>query len=126
MSALQAFFYLRDAEQMPENAPDSWFLQPDPVQGLTERVDTFETHARLLIEDLSDLEGEEAFQFAFYERAKAAFGTDGASIREFFRMLYLVVLDQPSGPRWGQFVALTGREEFIERLRSRLDNPAVI
>lgn len=123
MSALEAFFYLQDAEVMPKNAPDEWFLQPDPVQGLRERVSTFETQARGLMEDISSLEGEEAFQFAFYERAKAAFGTDGASIREFFRMLYLVVLGQPNGPRWGQFVALTGRDEFVALLRTRLDNP---
>lgn len=123
MSTLHAFFYLHDAERMPPDAPDSWFLEPEDTAALVARVDRFEEHARALITDLSTLEGEEAFQFAFYERAKAAFGTEGAQIREFFRMLYLVVLGQPSGPRWGQFVTLTGRETFIEMLRCRLDAP---
>lgn len=123
MSALHAFFYLRDAEQMPADAPDEWFLMTQDDAGLTDRVNTFETHARALITDISALDGEEAFQYAFYERAKAAFGTDGKAIREFFRMLYLVVFGQESGPRWGQFVALFGREAFLVRLQRNLDNP---
>lgn len=123
MNALTAFFYLHDAEQPPENAPDEWFLAAPALPGSLSRVDVFARHARALADDLGSLEGEAEFQSAFYERAKAAFGTDGASIREFFRMLYLLIFRQQSGPRWGQFVAITGRDDFIALLRSRLESP---
>lgn len=123
MNALNAFFYLHEAEMPPPDAPDAWFMGKDDVSGLADRVALFREHALLLADDLATVSTEEEFQFLFYERAKAAFGTEGPSIREFFRMLYLIVLRQPSGPRWGQFVAAMGRDEFISLLRRNLSSP---
>jgi len=123
MNSLNAFFYLHEAELPPPDAPDAWFMGKDDISGLTERVALFREHALLLADELTSVSTEEEFQFLFYERAKSAFGTDGGSIREFFRMLYLVVLGQPSGPRWGQFVVMMGRDAFISLLRRNLSSP---
>lgn len=121
--SIHAFFYLHDAEPMPENAPDEWFLRPDPTSGLPERVDAFVRQVDVLLNELSTLNTEEEFQFAFYENAKVAFGEDRGAIREFFRMLYLVIFQRDNGPRWGQFVVAVGRDEFIEMLRRNMANP---
>ena len=121
--SIHAFFYLHDAEPMPENAPDEWFLRPDPTSGLPERVDAFVRQVDVLLNELSTLNTEEEFQFAFYENAKLAFGEDRGAIREFFRMLYLVIFQRDNGPRWGQFVVAVGRDEFIAMLRRNMANP---
>lgn len=123
MGPLHAFLYMHLAEQMPENVTDEWFLRPDTTAPTSVKVDLFREHAEGLIDDLAELEDEDAFQSAFYERAKAAFGTDGASIREFFKMLYLVILERDSGPRWGMFVSVVGRDKFRHLLRTKLDHP---
>lgn len=123
MHALQAFFYLHMAETMPADAPDSWFLEPDPTVGLHDKVVAFETQTRALLDDLRDLDGVDTIQSAFYARAKAAFGSEKAEIKAFFEMLYWVMFQQPEGPRWGQFVVLTGKDLFIRTLTDRLNNP---
>jgi lysyl-tRNA synthetase class I len=59
------------------------------------------------------------YMFEFYEAAKRAFGDSKGSIRQYFRWLYLVVFGYESGPRWGEFVAVYGREEFVRLVNSR-------
>lgn len=125
-SPLAAYLYFKTAEMPPEDVTDEWFLSPEPAPLTSEKVGIFTEQVNGLISDieaLDDPSDEEAVQFIFYERAKAAFGEEKSSIREFFKMLYLVVLEKPDGPRWGQFVALTGRDEFLSRLRKRMEAP---
>jgi lysyl-tRNA synthetase class I len=124
MKNLQTYFFLLEAEQMPEDADDDWFLpQPEPNIRTTETLQIFETHVKGLIDDLQHLTTEEDFQTAFYNRAKLAFGEDKASIRTFFQLLYLLIFQRPQGPRWGQFVTLIGKDEFCARLSQRINSP---
>lgn len=124
INQFQAYFYLLEAEQMPVDAPDEWFEpRHENVSRSQEQVATFITHAYKLIDDLALLETEEEYQVAFYDRAKKAFGEDKASIKTFFEMLYLLIFHRAHGPRWGQFVALIGRDDFRTRLQQRLENP---
>lgn len=120
---LRTYFYLLEGEQQPPNAPNDWFLGVDNSFRTLEEIETFENHATLLLSDIAQLETEEEFQAAFYSRAKLAFGDDNSSIRKFFVLLYLLMFGRDSGPRWGQFVKLTGREEFISKLKIRLESP---
>ena len=120
---LRTFLYLIEGEQQPFEAPDEWFLGVDNSFRSEEELETFQEHAWLLIDDLNGLEDEDEIQAAFYSRAKLAFGEDKSSIRRFFALLYLLIFHTDSGPRWGQFVVLSGREFFIQRLTDRLSNP---
>jgi lysyl-tRNA synthetase class I len=120
---LRAFYYLLEAEQMPENAPDEWFLPKEESVRSEEQVQSFVTQTLNLLENLTTLETEEDIQSLFYSTAKAAFGEEKSSIRDYFKMLYLLILQKENGPRWGQFVLMFGRDEFIERLTSRLYAP---
>jgi len=71
----------------------------------------------------NDTATEDEIQTEFYESAKVAFGDDRSSIRAFFRLMYILVLQTNSGPRWGQFVAIFGINEFLLQIRDRLSNP---
>lgn len=123
---LRAYFYLLEAEQMPEDAPDEWFLpQPSSETRTPEQIDSFVLQTQGLMKDLQHLNTEEEYQIAFYNRAKMAFGEDRASIKIFFQMLYLLLFQRNHGPRWGQFVQMIGRERFIQTLQERLSNPLI-
>ncbi len=65
-------------------------------------------------------EAEDRIQFQFYEAAKATFGDEKASIRKFFRYLYLCVTQTQNGPRWGPFILMLTYEGFISTLEKRL------
>ncbi len=126
LNEMRAYFFLLEGEQMPEDAPDEWFLQPDPAPRTEEQVQIFVDTSRHLADALADVELDElAIQTIFYDHAKLAFGEEKSSIREYFKMLYLLIFHRDSGPRWGQFVMMLGRDEFIERLERRLDAPMV-
>lgn len=121
---LRAYFYLLEGETPPDNAPDTWFLpRVDPaIRSMTD-IQTFEAETRQLVRDLDTVETEQDIQAAFYTRAKAAFGTEKAAIRDYFRLLYLLIFRRPHGARWGQFVILTGKTTFQDLLLERLENP---
>lgn len=47
------------------------------------------------------------------------------NLRDWFKALYEVLLGQSSGPRFGSFVAIYGRDETIELIKKALDNKLV-
>ena len=126
-AALRAYFYTLEGEMPPPDAPDEWFLpRADPTIRTEAAVAAFHRETRRLLTELGSSLTEDEIQALFYERAKAAFGTDKAAIRDYFRMLYLLIFQRPSGPRWGQFVILIGRQAFIDRLKNRLADPVAL
>jgi len=111
---------------MPEDAPDEWFApKHDPkVDEIGENASAFLESARKIRDRISKLPpetDEKDIQTVFYDEAKAAMGTDKASIRKFFSYLYALMFKKESGPRWGQFVAIVGTEEFVKMMEERID-----
>lgn len=68
---------------------------------------------------------KEDIQFEFYEAAKRTFGDNKGSIREFFQLIYQLILMSPSGPRLGEFVEILGVDRFIAVLEARFIKPLV-
>ena len=62
------------------------------------------------IEALPPDAGAEAIQTEIYEVGKR---NDYGNLRDWFRMLYEVLLGQSAGPRFGSFVALYGKDETV-------------
>lgn len=118
---VRAKLHLLTAELPPEEAPDEWFLGADPVIDpvIITRV-LFGINELLHRLDTEQETTDEAYQFHFYEAAKSAFGEDKKAIREFFKYLYLLLFGVDHGPRWGQFVAVTGVETFKKKLRESM------
>lgn len=122
---LRTYFFLLEAEHFDENTPDEWFEpRSDSTLFRSEnQIETFVTGCNYILNTLNDEMDEETIQYHFYEAAKKAFGEEKSSIREFFKMLYLVVFDRPQGSRWGQYVMMVGASRFKDRLRWKLANP---
>lgn len=120
-NTIAAYLYLHLAEQMPEDAPDEWFLQPDPANIDVARVERFVRECTVLSELLSRSPTftAEEYQSLFYEAAKETFDHDKKMIRTFFMWLYLVMFQTDSGPRWGEFVVAFGPERFSGLMRER-------
>jgi len=118
---LHAFFYMHLGEQMPNNALDEWFLAKEefefPDLNLLRRGVNL-LIARLQVEKVWT---EEEIQFEFYEVAKEIYGKE--NIREFFKLLYLLIFDKESGPRWGQFVYIIGISLFVVKLQAMMEDP---
>lgn len=126
-----AYFYLHMAERQPVDADDEWFLSPEPNQVPDiDRVLQFLHGLDCLVNRLHELEAmslpaggpemtEESVQYEFYEAAKATFGTEKHEIREFFILLYQLITETSSGPRWGQFVTMFGLDGFMNLLETR-------
>lgn len=118
---LRSYFYLVEGELPPKDAPDEWFLLPDSTQKRSEEeVEKFLVGCSYLKEYLRDDMPEEDIQFHFYEAAKKAFGDEKSSIREFFKLLYLVIFSKPQGSRWGMYVQMVGVSEFLNDLSVKL------
>lgn len=124
-NTVAAYLYLHLAEQMPEDAPDEWFLQPDPANIDVARIEMFVRECTFLVtslESMSDGCSTEDYQTLFYDAAKATFDEDKKMIRTFFMWLYLILFETDSGPRWGEFVSAFGRERFAHLMRTRFEN----
>ena len=84
---------------------------------------------RAALEDLAsvlaglpdDTPGEE-IQSAFYAVGKRH---DFASLRDWFRALYEILLGQSQGPRMGSFAALYGLPAFVSLVRKALDGDGI-
>lgn len=121
--SVAARIYLVLAENMPENASDEWFLQPDISGVNVEDVRLFVNEAiflRNLITSMGDGREPVDYQTEFYNSAKRCFGEEKSSIRKFFSYLYAVLFGKDSGPRWGEFVAIVGVEHFNEMMVEQL------
>lgn len=82
--------------------------------------DQFETNTlRLLCETLRlTEETEEAITIAIYDVGKQTYGE--AKLREYFQMIYEVLMGQPSGPRFSIFVIIYGVENTIKAIEEKL------
>lgn len=127
---LRAYLYMHLAEQMPEDAPDEWFLEPDPVAALLDmngRILPFIAQTELLLIDLQELEldpdqpAAPQYMALVYEAAKVTFDYDKTQLRTYFRWLYLVVFQREDGPRWGDFIEVYGVENFVALVRQRFE-----
>lgn len=124
---LAAYLYLRMGEQMPENAPDEWFLEPDPFAIDPLYLRRFIAMTEVLLIDLEQLELDEnepaapQYMTLFYNAAKDVFDNDKTRLRTYFAWLYLVLFQTQDGPRWGDFVAVYGVENFVALARQRFE-----
>ena len=125
---LATYLYLRQGEQMPADAEDSWFLEPDPFSVDQERLERFIVRTEQLLLELEQLELDPAelappqYMTLFYEAAKDVFDQDKSLLRQYFVWLYLIVFQRDEGPRWGEFVQVYGVEEFNRLVRERFAN----
>jgi lysyl-tRNA synthetase class I len=130
-----AYFYLLESPILNANATDEEveiyqnpqhpkYINNSVIRSKEEMV-LFYTSCEQLLNDLrnSKEETEEEFQSLFYNVAKENFGESKENIRNYFKMLYLLIFSADSGPRWGQFVMLNGKENFINVLKSKLFLP---
>lgn len=123
MRRIQAYFFLQEAEQMPHDATDEWFLQPEPSVELVNRYQDILDGLTFIVETISEDQSEEEIQAVFYEAGKRFYGTEKAELRMFFRGLYQILLRRPSGPRWGQLVTAMSLEGFRDFVQKRLEDP---
>jgi lysyl-tRNA synthetase class I len=63
-------------------------------------------------------ESEEALQTFAYTFGKAAGYAD--NLRDWFKLIYRTVFGYEDGPRIGLFIAVYGRDQFVQLLRDRL------
>jgi len=110
---------------MPEDAPDEWFLQPDPFAIDINRVERFIECTEALLVQLQELVLNEAepaspqYMTLVYDAAKETFDHDRTQLRTYFAWLYLVVFQRDEGPRWGDFIDVYGVDNFVSHVRSR-------
>lgn len=134
---LAAYLYLHMGELPPDTILDkngnvdivadneafeNWALSPESFTINVEEVERFLIDLRILLDDLRNEEVFSEYMTHFYNAAKRTFGGDKSRIRLWFTWLYLIVLRNPSGPRWGDFVEVYGVDNFIELVNNRLEN----
>ena len=71
-------------------------------------------------EEMNQIVLEESITSVIYEVGKQYYGEEKNSLREFFKMIYEVVMGQSSGPRLPVFVMLLGIEKFLIILKEKL------
>ena len=75
------------------------------------------------IEALPPEAGAEAIQTEIYEVGKR---NDYGNLRDWFQMLYEVLLGQSAGPRFGSFVALYGKDETVALISRAVSGEGVV
>jgi lysyl-tRNA synthetase class I len=124
---LAAYLYMRLGEQMPADAPNEWFLQPDPFTADMRRLGRFIVQVEEMLLNLEELVLDPAepagpqYMTLVYDSAKETFDHDKTQLRTFFRWLYLVVFQFEDGPRWGDFIEVYGVENFVALVRQRFE-----
>lgn len=111
MSRLAAFIYAR--RLVEEDAP------PNEILDLAVLV---ERSVRTLISELEKLDDDatdESVQYVFYEAGKQHFASD---LRYWFKILYQMLLDQPEGPRLGQFTRIMTIDWVTHRLEKSIQD----
>jgi lysyl-tRNA synthetase class I len=143
VNTLAAFLYLRQEEPMPEPilledgevdiAADDiqlqeWSTRPVTQEYDMDRLERFIARTEQLLSELETVEldpnelSPPQYMTLFYDAAKDVFDHDKQLIRTYFSWLYLVLFQRNEGPRWGEFVAVYGVEEFNEMTRERFSN----
>jgi len=122
---LAAYLYLHLGEQMPEDAPDEWFLEPDPFAVDMDRLERFILRIDQMLNELQELEldpeqdAAPQYMTLVYDAGKDVFDQDKSQLRTFFRWFYLVVYQREEGPRWGDFIEIYGVDNFDAHVRER-------
>ncbi len=75
------------------------------------------------LSEMSDTDGAEAFQALVFEMGRT-FEFD--PMRDWFKCLYQVLLGQSQGPRFGSFIALYGRQETIQLIKTGLSGDLIL
>lgn len=140
VNQLAAHLYLLQAEPMPEPilddegeidveadnaAIEEWSQGSDSLSYDTVRLERFIVRTEELLEELQVLELDETqdaspqYMTLVYDAAKDVFDHDKKMIRTYFMWLYLVLFHRPDGPRWGEFIAVYGADNFAELVRER-------
>lgn len=65
---------------------------------------------------IEGLETADDIMYQAYEVGKLSYG-EGPELKNFFQMIYQVLMGQDSGPRFGQFAEITGTEILVDRIR---------
>lgn len=138
-----AYLYMHLAETMPGPVTDrygeiqieednaqlqAWSEGRDAVAIDIDRVVRFIDETAQLLRDLEDLELDSAepaapqYMSVFYEAAKRTFDHDKSQLRTYFKWLYLIVFQNPDGPRWGEFVEIYGVDGFVTKVEERFQN----
>jgi len=139
VNRLQAFLYINLGEQMPEPILDEegdidvqadnemlerWFFAREDYARIEESIlERFIIRTEQLLSDIEAMpEGSasEDYMVHFYDAAKDTFNQDKSMIRTYFSWLYLLLLRERSGPRWGDFVIAYGQQNFVDMLRERI------
>ena len=66
---------------------------------------------------------ESQIQYELYEIGKRHFGTEKDQLRNFFKCFYSIFFGYENGPRLGEFINIYGKDEFLDTLRQRCENP---
>lgn len=134
---LAAYLYLHMGETPPDPVLDDegnidleadnrvfseWALGTESFAVNVQEVERFLNDLSILIVDLRNENDHSQYMTHFYNAAKRTFDGDKTRIRTWFTWLYLIVLQRPEGPRWGDFVQICGVENFIDILYDRFDN----
>ena len=121
---ISAYLYLRLGEQMPEDAPDEWFIGADPNLPKEHDVLVFINLTGLLLRRLGETDD---YMAECYDVAKlfstAVYGNEKTGIRHYFRWLYTMVFGYENGPRWGEFISIYGVDEFSDLVVRRFNSP---
>jgi len=139
-NVLAAYLYLHLSDAMPAPVLDAdgeidfaaddaaltaWSQSQETLDLDRTHLQPFLVQTELLLIDLEQLELDPAepagpqYMTLFYDAAKGTFDGDKTRLRTYFLWLYLVLFQKPDGPRWGDFVEIYGRTEFIEFARRR-------
>jgi len=140
VNRLQAFLYINLGEQMPEPILDEegdidvqadnemlerWYFAREDYARIEESVlERFIIRTEQMlndIENMPDTSESEDYMVHFYDSAKDVFNQDKRMIRTYFSWLYLLMLREHSGPRWGDFVVSYGQQNFVNMMRGKLE-----
>jgi len=87
-------------------------------------VDRFLAGYEELLDGIGQIDdGAEALQYELYEIGKRHFGTEKKDLNLWFKTLYMMGFHKTSGARLGLSIELFGREEFMNKLADRIQNP---
>ena len=89
----------------------------EPVRKPVELSEEEAEAVRMLIEELRRGRGADDYQSAVFKVARSL----GLSPRRFFRTLYLILIGEPQGPRFGPYVEAIGVENAIGELERAVE-----
>jgi len=138
VNRLQAFLYANLSEQIPDpilnehgeldieadnKMLEEWWFTSEDYSRIEESVlERFIERTEQLLNEVEAMPrgtSSEDYMALFYDAAKDTFNQDKSMIRTYFNWLYLLVIREHSGPRWGDFVNAYGPSEFASLVRTR-------